>query len=31
MAFTFDGQTMTGMIEGMPVVFTRAIEPEQNN
>ncbi|MBR5110274.1 MAG: hypothetical protein IK099_08765 [Clostridia bacterium] len=29
--FVVDGLTMTGMIEGMPVVFTRAIEPEQNN
>ena len=27
--FVFDGMTMTGQVEGMPVVFTRAIEPEQ--
>ncbi len=29
--FTVDGLAMTGMIEGMPVVFTRSIEAEQNN
>ncbi len=29
LVFAFDGMTMTGQVEGMPVVFTRAIEPEQ--
>ena len=27
--FAYDGMTMTGQVEGIPVVFTRAIEPEQ--
>ena len=29
--FAYDGMTMTGQVEGIPVVFTRAIEPEQAN